>query len=83
MMGQCHVYKHGGFGFRSHPLFMPMLMLLGLATDVIQVAYCIGGSVTNIMLPMTSYFAFILAIAVQYKKDLGLGTLIATMLLSS
>lgn len=62
------------------PVFVPMLMLVGFAPEVIQAAYRIGDSVTNVITPMMSYFGLILAIASRYKKDLGIGTLIATML---
>jgi aminobenzoyl-glutamate transport protein len=62
------------------PIFVPMLMLMGYAPEVIQAAYRIGDSVTNLITPMMSYFGLILAVATKYKKDLGMGTLIATML---
>lgn len=62
------------------PIFVPMLMLIGFAPETIQAAYRIGDSVTNIITPMMSYFGLILATAARYKKDLGIGTLIATML---
>lgn len=62
------------------PIFVPMLMLIGFAPEVIQAAYRIGDSVTNVISPMMSYFGLILAMATRYQKDLGLGTLIATML---
>lgn len=62
------------------PIFVPMLMLVGFAPEVIQAAYRIGDSVTNVISPMMSYFGLILAIAARYKKDIGMGTLIATML---
>lgn len=62
------------------PIFVPMLMLIGFAPEVIQAAYRIGDSVTNVISPMMSYFGLILAMATRYQKNLGLGTLIATML---
>ncbi|WP_299595154.1 AbgT family transporter [uncultured Microbulbifer sp.] len=62
------------------PIFVPMLMLLGYAPEVIQAAYRIGDSVTNIITPMMSYFGLIVSFATRYKKDLGMGTLIATMI---
>lgn len=62
------------------PIFVPMLMLIGYSPEVIQVAYRIGDSVTNIITPMMSYFGLILAVAVRYKKDTGIGTMIAMML---
>lgn len=62
------------------PIFVPMLMLVGFAPEVIQAAYRIGDSVSNIITPMMSYFGLILAIATRYQKNLGMGTLIAMML---
>lgn len=62
------------------PIFVPMLMIVGYSPEVIQAAYRIGDSVTNLITPMMSYFGLILAVASRYKKDLGIGTLIATML---
>lgn len=62
------------------PIFVPMLMLIGYAPEVIQAAYRIGDSVTNVISPMMSYFGLILAMAARYRKDIGMGTLIAMML---
>lgn len=62
------------------PIFIPMLMLVGYAPETIQAAYRIGDSVTNLITPMMSYFGLILAVASRYVKNLGIGTLIATML---
>ncbi len=62
------------------PIFVPMLMLIGFAPEVIQAAYRIGDSVTNVISPMMSYFGLILAMAARYQKNIGMGTLIATML---
>lgn len=62
------------------PIFVPMLMLLGYAPEVIQAAYRIGDSVTNIITPMMSYFGLILAFAARYDRNIGIGTIVATML---
>ncbi|MGX2970356.1 AbgT family transporter [Ursidibacter sp. B-7004-1] len=62
------------------PIFVPMLMLVGYAPEVIQTAYRIGDSTTNIITPMMSYFGLIMAVAVRYKKDTGVGTLMAMMI---
>ena len=62
------------------PIFVPMLMLTGYSPEVIQAAYRIGDSTTNIITPMMSYFGLILAFATRYVRNLGIGTLIATML---
>ena len=62
------------------PIFIPMLALLGISPEYVQVAYRIGDSSTNIITPMMPYFALVLAFAQQHDKKAGLGTLIATML---
>jgi aminobenzoyl-glutamate transport protein len=62
------------------PIFVPMLMLLGYSPEVIQAAYRIGDSVTNIITPMMSYFGLILAFAARYDRNLGIGTIVAIML---
>lgn len=62
------------------PIFVPMLMGVGYSPEVIQAAYRIGDSTTNIITPMMSYFGLILAVAARYDKKLGIGTMIATML---
>ncbi|MBO6704218.1 MAG: AbgT family transporter [Pseudomonadales bacterium] len=62
------------------PIFVPMLMLLGYAPEVIQAAYRIGDSSTNIITPMMSYFGLIMAFVNRYVPTAGVGTVIAMML---
>lgn len=62
------------------PVFIPMFMLLGYSPEFTQVAYRIGDSVTNIISPMMSYFALIVAFIQRYQKQAGIGTVVATML---
>ncbi|WII94884.1 AbgT family transporter [Moraxella haemolytica] len=62
------------------PIFVPMLMLTGYAPEMIQAAYRIGDSTTNIITPMMSYFGLIMAVAIRYKKDTGVGTLMSLMI---
>ncbi|MFO7444734.1 MAG: AbgT family transporter [Ignavibacteriaceae bacterium] len=62
------------------PVFIPMLMLLGYTPEFTQTAYRIGDSVTNIISPMMSYFALIVAFVERYQEKSGIGTVIATML---
>ena len=45
-----------------------------------QTAYRVGDSVTNIISPMMSYFALIIAFFQRYEPKAGIGTLVATML---
>jgi len=62
------------------PIFVPMFMLLGYYPAITQAAFRIGDSVTNVITPMMSYFALIVAFAQKYNEKAGLGTIIATML---
>jgi aminobenzoyl-glutamate transport protein len=57
-----------------------MFMLLGYSPELIQAAYRVGDSVTNIISPMMAYFALIITFINKYDKNAGIGTLIATML---
>jgi aminobenzoyl-glutamate transport protein len=62
------------------PVFIPMFMLLGYSPEFTQAAYRVGDSVTNIISPMMSYFALIVAFIQRYDKKAGIGTVVATML---
>jgi len=62
------------------PIFVPMFMLLGYSPELTQIAYRIGDSVTNIISPMMSYFALIIAFLQRYEPKAGIGTVISVML---
>ena len=62
------------------PVFVPMLMQLDYSPEFAQMAYRIGDSTTNIISPLMPYFAIIIAFAKKYDDELGIGTLISTML---
>ncbi len=62
------------------PIFVPMLMLLGYSPEVVQAAYRIGDSTTNIITPMMSYFGLIVAFIARYDRRVGIGTIISMML---
>ena len=62
------------------PIFVPMFMLLGYSPELVQAAYRVGDSVTNIISPMMSYFALIIAFVQRYDRSAGIGTIVATML---
>jgi aminobenzoyl-glutamate transport protein len=57
-----------------------MFMLLGYSPELTQTAYRIGDSTTNIVSPMMTYFALIVAFVSRYQPRAGIGTMIATML---
>ena len=62
------------------PVFVPMFMLLGYSPELVQGVYRIGDSSTNIISPMMSFFALIVAYLQRYDEKAGIGTVIATML---
>jgi len=64
------------------PVFIPMLMLLDTAyhPGLVQAAFRIGDSVTNLITPMMSYFALIVTFAQKYDEKYGIGTIISTMI---
>ncbi|MDQ3495410.1 MAG: AbgT family transporter [Pseudomonadota bacterium] len=62
------------------PVFVPMFMLLGYSPELTQIGYRIGDSVTNIISPMMSYFALIIAFLQRYEPKAGIGTVVAVML---
>ncbi len=62
------------------PVFIPMFMNIGISPEMTQLAYRIGDSTTNIISPLMSYFAIILAFAYKYDKKSGMGTIISTMM---
>lgn len=62
------------------PIFIPMFMIMGYSPELSQVVYRIGDSVTNVISPMMSFFALIIAYFQKYEPKAGIGTIIATML---
>jgi hypothetical protein len=62
------------------PVFVPMFMLLGYHPSLTQAVFRIGDSITNVITPMMSYFALIVAFAEKYDDRYGMGTIISTML---
>ena len=61
------------------PIFIPMFMIMGYSPELSQVVYRIGDSVTNVISPMMSFFALIIAFIQKYDPKAGIGTIIATM----
>lgn len=57
------------------PIFIPMMMLIGFEPALVQAAFRIADSSTNIISPMSPYFAVCLAFLQRYQKDAGIGTL--------
>jgi aminobenzoyl-glutamate transport protein len=62
------------------PIFVPMLMQLGISPELTQAAYRIGDSTTNIITPLMPYFPLIVTFTQKYHRATGIGTLISVML---
>ncbi len=62
------------------PVFVPMLMNLGISPELAQLAYRVGDSCTNGVTPLNSFLPVILMFMQRYKKDAGIGTYVATLL---
>ena len=61
------------------PVFVPMMMQLGYSPELIQCAYRIGDSCTNVISPMMSYFGMIFVFACRYDRRFGMGSIISLM----
>jgi aminobenzoyl-glutamate transport protein len=62
------------------PVFVPLLMRLGVRPEAVLAAYRVGDSPTNAITPMMAYFPLIVGFAAKYQKGAGVGTVIAMML---
>jgi aminobenzoyl-glutamate transport protein len=57
------------------PVFIPMLMLIGISPEATQAVYRVADSVSNCITPMSPYFAMALGFIQRYRKSAGIGTL--------
>jgi aminobenzoyl-glutamate transport protein len=62
------------------PVFVPMLLLIGITPEATQSAYRIGDSIANVITPLMPYFGVVVAFARQYDRNTGIGTIAAIML---
>ncbi|MFN4261189.1 MAG: AbgT family transporter [Gemmataceae bacterium] len=62
------------------PIFVPMLMQIGLSPELTQAAYRVGDSSTNIITPLLPYFPLIVVYCQRYVKGTGIGTLASLMI---
>jgi aminobenzoyl-glutamate transport protein len=62
------------------PVFVPMLMQVGISPELTQAAYRVGDSVSNVITPMNPYMIIILMEVKKYVRGSGLGTVVAMML---
>ena len=62
------------------PIFVPMMMQLGLSPELTQAAYRVGDSTTNIITPLMPYFPLVVVFSQRYVRTTGIGTLVSLML---
>ncbi|MBK7215563.1 MAG: AbgT family transporter [Candidatus Promineofilum sp.] len=62
------------------PIFVPLFIRLGTAPQTVLAAYRIGDSPMNVITPLMVYLPFIITVMQRYRKDTGIGTVIALML---
>lgn len=62
------------------PVFVPLLMRLNVDPEAVLAAYRVGDGPMNAISPLNAYFALIVSFAIKYKKDAGVGTVVALML---
>ena len=62
------------------PIFIPLLMRLGVEPPAVLAAYRVGDSPMNAISPLNAYFGLIVSFARQYDPKAGVGTVIALML---
>ncbi len=62
------------------PIFVPILMQVGLSPELTQAAYRVGDSSTNIITPLMPYFPLVVAFCQRWVKSTGIGTVTSLML---
>jgi aminobenzoyl-glutamate transport protein len=62
------------------PIFVPLLIRLGVDPEAVLAAYRIGDSPMNAITPLNAYFALVVGFAQKYDKNAGVGTVVALML---
>lgn len=62
------------------PIFVPLLIRLGVDPEAVLAAYRVGDSPMNAITPLNAYFALVVGFAQKYDKNAGVGTVVALML---
>jgi aminobenzoyl-glutamate transport protein len=62
------------------PIFIPIFIRLGVGPQTVLAAYRVGDSPVNTLTPLMVYFPFIVTVAQRYRRDAGVGTIVAIML---
>lgn len=62
------------------PVFVPLLMKLGVEPESVLAAYRVADSPMNAITPLNAYFALMVGFAQKYDKNAGVGTVVSLML---
>lgn len=62
------------------PIFVPMLMAVGIAPELTQAAFRVSDSAVNVCTPMFAFYPLIIIYCQKYYKKTGVGTLSSLML---
>lgn len=62
------------------PIFVPMLMGVGIAPELTQASFRISDSAVNVVTPMFAFYPLIITYCQKYVKSSGIGTLSSMML---
>ena len=62
------------------PIFIPLFLRLDVAPQTVLAAYRVGDSPANVITPLMAYFPLIVIFTQRYRKDAGIGTVVAMML---
>ncbi len=62
------------------PIFVPLLLQLGVLPEAVLSAYRIADSPMNVVTPLNPYFALVVVFVQKYNKDAGVGTVVALMI---
>ncbi|MFZ4598960.1 MAG: AbgT family transporter [Terrimicrobiaceae bacterium] len=62
------------------PIFVPLLLQLGVAPEAVLSAYRVADSPMNVITPLNAYFALVVVFAQKYDKNAGVGTIVALMI---
>jgi aminobenzoyl-glutamate transport protein len=62
------------------PIFVPLLVKLGVDPEAVLAAYRVGDSPINSITPLNAYFALVVTFCQKYDKNAGVGTVVALML---
>ena len=62
------------------PIFVPMLMLLGISPELTQASFRVSDSAINVVTPLFAFYPLIISYCQKYCSKTGVGTLSSIML---